>query len=120
MDMYTATEEAYKKGYAAGNKAGVDLADDDFGAVLNCAVRYAIGRQTYMPHLVIGFITPLLPHLNNKTLWCFDQDVTNAKWEGIGYGDPEIDEPNWMKFLAAVREERIKRGEQPYKSHWES
>jgi hypothetical protein len=97
----------------------IDLADDDFGCVLNCAVRYAIGRQTYMPHLVIDFITPLLPYLNNRTLWCFDQDVTNAKWEG-GYGHKEIDEPNWMKFLAAVREERIKRGEEPYKSWRES
>lgn len=93
----------------------IDLADDDFGCVLNCAVRYAIGRQTYMPHLVIDFITPLLPYLNNRTLWCFDQDVTNAKWEG-GYGNPDIDEANWMNFLAAVREERIKRGEEPYKS----
>lgn len=93
----------------------IDLKDDDFGAVLNCAVRYTIGRQTYMPHLVIDFITPLIPHLNNRTLWCFDQDVTNAKWEG-GYGNPDIDEPNWMNFLAAVREERVKRGEEPYKS----
>ena len=93
----------------------IDLQNDDFGAVLNCAVRYAIGRQSYMPSLVIGFITPLLPHLNNRTLWCFDQDVTNAKWEG-GYGDPKIDEPGWMKFLEAVRAERIRRGETPYKS----
>ena len=30
--------------------------------------------------------------------------------------NPDIDEPNWMKFLAAVREERVKRGEEPYKS----
>ena len=94
------------------------LYDDDFGAVLNCAVRYAIGRQSYMPGLVIDFITPLIPYLNNKTLWCFDQDVTNAKWEG-GYGDPRIDEPGWMKFREAVRAERIKRGETPYVSHWE-
>lgn len=93
----------------------IDLSDDDFGAVLNCAVRYSIGRQTYMPHLVIDFITPLIPHLNHRTLWCFDQDVTNAKYEG-GYGHKEIDEPDWMKFLDAVREERIKRGEEPYKS----
>lgn len=93
----------------------IDLQSDDFGAVLNCAVRYAIGRQTYMPSLVIDFITPLIPHLNNRTLWCFDQDVTNAKWEG-GYGDPRCDEPKWLKFLEDVRAERIRRGETPYKS----
>lgn len=99
-------------------KPKIDLQDDFFGCILNCAVRYAIGRQSYMPGLVIDFITPLIPHLNNKTLWCFDQDVTDAKWEG-GYGDPRIDEPGWMKFREAVRAERIKRGETPYVSHWE-
>lgn len=93
----------------------IDLQDDDFGAVLNCAVRYAIGRQTYMPSLVINFITPLLPYLSDKTLWCFDQDVTDAKWSG-GYGHPDIDEPHWMKFHENVRAERTKRGNELYKS----
>lgn len=96
-------------------KPVVNLEDEFFGAVLNCAVRYAIGRRSYMPGLVIDFITPLIPHLSSKTLWCFDQDVTDARWAG-GYGDPKIDEPGWMKFLDAVRAERKARGEQPYKS----
>lgn len=93
----------------------IDPQDDDFGAVLNCAVRYALGRKTYMPSMVIDFITPLVPHLNNKTLWCFDQDLTNAKWEG-GYGDPDIDRPAWLQFHGLVRAERVKRGEKPYVS----
>lgn len=98
-------------------KASIDPADDNFGAVLNCAVRYAVGRRTYMPGLVVDFIMPLIPELNNRTLWCFDQDVTNAKYEG-GYGDP-CDEKCWMMFLDAVQAERIKRGDQPYKSYRE-
>ena len=93
----------------------IDLQDDLFGTILNCAVRYAIGRRTYMPGLVIDFITPLIPHLSDKTLWCFDQDVTEARWNG-GYGDPKIDEPGWMKFHGAVRAERAKRGHELYKS----
>lgn len=99
-------------------KPTISLDDDPFGAVLNCAVRYALGRQSYMPGVVIKFITPLLPYLNNRTLWCFDQDVTDARWYG-GYGDPQIDEPGWMKFLNDVRNERISRGETPYVSHRE-
>lgn len=91
--------------------------DDDFGAVLNCAVRYALGRKTYMPSLVISFITPMLPMLSKKTVFCFDQDVTDAKYT-CGYGDA-CDETDWIRFLAAVHEERKKRGEEPYKSHWE-
>ena len=103
---------------AKETKPTIDLQDDEFGTILNCAVRYAIGRETYMPSLVIGFITPLLPYLNNKTLWCFDQDTTDAKYVG-GYGDPKIDEPGWLRFREAVRKERTRRGEPLYKSHWE-
>lgn len=93
----------------------IDPADDEFGAVLNCAVRYAIGRCTYMPSLVIGFIMPLIPHLNSKTLWRLDQDITEARWEG-GYGDPKIDEPGWIRFHDAVRAERQHRGDKLYVS----
>lgn len=96
-------------------KPAINLADDDFGAVLNCAVRYAIGRQTYMPSLVIDFITPLLPELNDKTLWCFDQDITEQRWMG-GYGDPQVDEPLWMRFHQAVRQERSARGHELYQT----
>lgn len=95
------------------NKPEIQLDDDAFGAVLNCAVRYALGRQSYMPGIVIRYITPLLPHLNNKTLWCFDKDVTEARQQS-GYGDPQIDEPGWMKFLSDVRKERASRGETHY------
>lgn len=94
------------------------LQSDDFGAVLNCAVRYAIGRQTYMPTIVIEQITPMLPYLSDKTLWCFDQDITEQRYTG-GYGDPRIDEPGWLRFHEAVRAERTKRGHELYKT-WRS
>ncbi len=100
-------------------KTIIDVDDDNFGAVLNCAVRYALGRQSYIPSLVIGYITPLIPRLSSKTLYCFDQDVTDQKYLG-GYGQWDIDEPLWIKFLEAVRSERTKRGEELYKSWRES
>ena len=96
-------------------KLTIDLGDEDFGVILNCAVRYAIGRRTYMPGLVIGFIKPLLPHLDGRTLWCFDRDVTEARYEG-GYGNPSIDEPLWMAFLAEVRKERTRREDELYRT----
>ena len=49
--------------------AMIDPHDDDFGAICNCAVRYAVGCRTYMPGLVIDFITPYLSELTDKTLW---------------------------------------------------
>lgn len=92
----------------------IDPADDTFGTLLVCAVRYACSRYTYMPSLVIDYITPLLPSLSDNTLWCFDRDLTVAQHTG-GYGDTRIDEPGWKRFHETVREERKRRGHELYK-----
>lgn len=78
--------------------------DDDFGCILNCAVRYALGRQTYIPKTVVEFLTPLLPYLNDKTLLCFDKDIIEqARFGGLGHHD--IDRPVWMRFHENVIQE---------------
>lgn len=82
--------------------------NDDFGLILNCAVRYALGRRTYVPSTVVDFITPLLQHLDKWTLVCFDRDITEHR-KSRSLGDPEIDEPVWLQFHAAVTEELNKR-----------
>jgi hypothetical protein len=114
---YTTVKDsgAYLCGRIDEQKESINTADDNFGTILNCAVRYAIGRQSYMPSLVVDFITPLIQRLSSKTLWCFDQDITEQRYSG-GYGDPKIDEPLWMRFHEAVRAERTKRGDELYKS----
>lgn len=83
----------------------IDPSNDEFGTILNCAVRYSIGRGTYIPHLVIDFITPLLPFMSCATLGTFERDVERAE----SYGHETIDKPHWMKFLADVRNEMEKR-----------
>lgn len=92
----------------------IDVGQDNFGCILNCAVRYAIGRQTYMPGLVVDFIRPLLTHVSDKTLYVFDQDITDQRYIG-GYGDKNIDEPIWMRFHADVIAEEKRRSLEPYK-----
>lgn len=83
----------------------IEAEDDSFGAVLNCAVRYCIGRQTYMPGLVIDRITPWLPLLSNRTLWCIDSDIEQAD----SLGDPDVDSPRWRKFQSDVQKEIERR-----------
>lgn len=83
----------------------INVSNEDFGAVLNCAVRYAIGRKTYMPHLVIEFIRPLLKDISDKTLSCMEHDIISAK----DYGDINIDKPAWIKFLNEIQTEQIRR-----------
>lgn len=83
----------------------IEADDDFFGAVLNCAVRYCIGRQSYMPGLVIDKITPWLPLLSEKTLWCFERDIKEAD----SLGDPDVDAPRWRKFQSDVQKEIERR-----------
>lgn len=82
----------------------IDPRNDDFGAVCNCAVRYCLGRKSYMPGLVIDFITPYLPVVSDKTLWCFERDIEEHGKLGLSYG-MECDKVNWMRFLRAVKAE---------------
>lgn len=91
-----------------------DVGTDQFGCILNCAVRYAIGRQTYMPRLVIDYARPLLPYINDKTLCVLDQDIAEQKYRG-GYGDKQIDEPLWIQFHKDVIAEKTRRGIESYK-----
>ncbi len=81
----------------------IDPADADFGTVLVCAVRYAIGRQTYMPKIVIDYIRPLLPIMDDHALWVINKDIEEAT--RISLGDPIIDEPVWKSFHESVKNE---------------
>jgi len=89
--------------------------DENFESILICAVRYCLGRQTYMPKLVVDYITPLISDLSDKTISCLEKDIIEAK-DICGYGDKNIDEPIWMKFLADIKS-KIKRRERLIKEH---
>lgn len=79
--------------------------DDDFEILIISAIRYAIGRQTYVPHSVIRFTNQFIGFLSSKTLFVIERDIAEAKF----YGDPKIDEPEWMSFLVRIKEELKKR-----------
>ena len=86
------------------SKRMVDPSVDRFGAVCNCAVRYCLGRQSYMPSLVCGYIIPLLPELTDKTLDCFERDIAERKRDGFNFGD-SCDYETWDAFYNAVCKE---------------
>ena len=90
--------------------APIDIKDKDFGALLICAVRYCLGRQTYMPGLIIDYITPLLPRISDNTLRCMETDLSQPDLYG-GFGDKTIDEPIWIKFRCDIQEEIQRRKE---------
>lgn len=82
-------------------KGMVDPTNDDFGAVCNCAVRYCLGRRSYMPSLVCRYIISLLPELTDKTLDCFERDIAERKRTGFDFGD-SCDYETWDAFYKAV------------------
>ena len=84
--------------------------DDRGGAVLNCAVRYALGRSSYMPGLVMSVIRPMLKDCNAKTIAVFVQDV--SEWlertqPETGFFDNYWND--WRKFMDACNAELDRR-----------
>ena len=75
----------------------------EFETILIYAVRYAIGRRTYIPSLVIDYITPLLPYLSEDVLKLIaDEIIGHYTYEGA-LGDEKIDAPYWIDFLQKIR-----------------
>lgn len=83
--------------------------DKNFETILLCAVRYAIGRETYIPSMVINYITPLLSYLSDNALRLIANDITEYRKYYGGLGDEKIDRLYWEQFLWKIRAERGKR-----------
>ena len=47
----------------------------DFELMMISALRYAIGRYTYMPSVTIEYIRYLIPQLSAKTLFMMKRDI---------------------------------------------
>lgn len=83
----------------------IDVGDEDFGMIINCAVRYALGRRTYVVAAVADYITPLFPYLSSRALWNIQKDIKGA----YSLGDDNIDRPVWIGMLYNVQAELNKR-----------
>lgn len=83
------------------------IKSEDFGLALNCAVRYACGRRSYMPYAITSFIKPMLPMLSDRTLFVFAQDIEDQERDG-SLGD-DCDVQTWKQFYKLVKDEMRKR-----------
>lgn len=88
---------------------GVEI-DKNFETILLCAVRYAIGRRTYIPSLVIDYITPLLPYLSEDVLKLIANEITKYEAYEGALGDEMIDRPYWLNFKRKILTEMERRG----------
>ena len=93
---------------------------DSLGTIMICAVRYAIGRETYMPGLVQEFIQryPQAVTENVKVVILRDIDEADRVTEHVmpsgkilridHLGDPKIDRPGWLKFRDWLKDLEVK------------
>lgn len=77
----------------------IKIGSDEFGLVVISAVRYALGRSTYIVSAVIDQIKPMLPYLSLDTLRCLKRDIRRSN----NLGDEKIDKPEWLGFLSDVQ-----------------
>lgn len=82
---------------------------EDFELVLSSAVRYALGRATYIVGVVTRYTKSLVPNLSTNTLHNIARDISETKNFGM-----EIDKQDWMSLLAVINNELNNRGEKTY------
>ena len=52
--------------------------DHDFGCVITAAIRYSLGRQTYMPESVVAFVKKHMNVLDTQTIMVAIEDINKA------------------------------------------
>lgn len=75
--------------------------DRDFEDLLISAVRYALGRETYMTMTTAAYITRLLPNLSNRAISIIVHDINDAH----DLGNPTIDAPHWNQLVENIWKE---------------
>ena len=78
-------------------------ADEDFGTILNCALRYALGRRTYMVGIVSKYINDHIDKLDKKTIGVMITDIEQCAAKGGGALGHECDLQDWMWLLDALK-----------------
>lgn len=67
--------------------------DDDFGCMINSALRYAIGRETYMPSTVMAYVRRNIHVMDSRTIYVMIEDIERE------LSDDELPfRADWEKF----------------------
>lgn len=82
---------------------------DPDSVLFTCAVRYTIGRRTYMPELVCGELLPIVDKLSDRNLYVMKKDIESELKSDI----PEKE--LWKSLLENINTEMQKRVEQKTK-----
>lgn len=79
------------------------LASEGFGCIVNSAVRYSLGRDTYMPGIAVQFILDHMNLLDLRTVTVIYRDIQKAlEDENLPHRE------TWVSLMYAL-ETRLKR-----------
>ena len=81
--------------------------DEDLGLICICAVRYSLGRMTYMPYVVCSFIKRNVDKLNKNSIYVIKRDIEDAQ-NGHHLG-MACDEREWLELKAFLEEKENER-----------
>lgn len=92
-------DEEGKDGYVLCPARWMDYCfDDDFGCIVNSALRYAIRRHTYMPSVVVDFVRKYINVLDTKTI---DVAIRDIEYD---LEHDNVDEPEmWRNLLTELK-----------------
>lgn len=71
----------------------------DYEHMLISALRYALGRRTYVVEITVDYIIKELPKLSEKCKNIMIEDIEHPLY---GYGD-ECDRVDWMRLLDELK-----------------
>ena len=82
---------------------------DDFELMLISALRYAIGRESYMPSVTINYIHYLIPQLSANTLYVMQRDIRETITNYGRIKSKLYMEVEWIGLEAELRKEYEKK-----------
>ncbi len=81
-------------------------ADDDFELIMNSALRYALGRHTYMVKATADYLSTKLRYLSKKTLSVMHEDLLRYFDDIVPLGNEfECDINTWKSLYKKVEDE---------------
>lgn len=78
---------------------------NNYENILVSALRYALGRRTYIVELTVEYIISEIPNLSEHCINVMIHDIKEQ--ERFGYGD-ECDKADWMRLLEELEDAWIR------------
>lgn len=85
----------------------IEISQNDFGTICVCALRYCMGRRTYMPRMVQDIVLEHFDDLSDRDLEVLANDETFQYRMGL-WGDT-CDKEDWLRFWTKLKEKRSER-----------